>query len=82
MAEDATAELPTIVVEAKILAQPFQGASPVPQTVGLMRNPLRLRLRTEHFLTLPGGIGRAVLSKMRILLTASVSAGEQESGVG
>jgi hypothetical protein len=31
--EDATVEPPTIVIEAKIFAQPFQGASSVPQTV-------------------------------------------------
>jgi hypothetical protein len=33
MPEDATVEPPTIVKEAKIFAQPFQGVSPVPQTV-------------------------------------------------
>jgi len=33
MPEDATVEPPTIVIEAKIFAQPFQGVSPVPRTV-------------------------------------------------
>jgi hypothetical protein len=33
MPEDATVEPPTIGIEAKIFAQPFQGVSPVPQTV-------------------------------------------------
>ena len=33
MPEDATVEPPTIVMEAKIFAQPFQGAPSVPQTV-------------------------------------------------
>ena len=30
--EDATVEPPTIAIEAKIFAQPFQGVSTVPQT--------------------------------------------------
>ena len=80
-AEDATVEPPRNVIEAKVFAQPFQGVSPLPRTVGLVRKPLRLRLPREPFLTPPAGVGRAVLSKMRILLTASVSAGEQESGI-
>jgi hypothetical protein len=33
MPEDATVEPPTISIEAKIFAQPFQGVSPVPQAV-------------------------------------------------
>jgi hypothetical protein len=33
MPEDTTVESPTIAREAKIFAQPFQGVSPVPQTV-------------------------------------------------
>jgi hypothetical protein len=33
MPEDTTVESPAIAREAKIFAQPFQGVSPVPQTV-------------------------------------------------
>ena len=33
MPEDATVEPPTIGIEAKIFAQPFQGVSPVPETI-------------------------------------------------
>ena len=83
MAEDATVEPPTIVIEAKIFAQPFQGVSPVPQTVGFGEESVAAEASPrEHFLTPPCGIGRTVLSKMRILLTASVSAGVRKSGVG
>jgi hypothetical protein len=50
MPEGATVEPPTIVIEAKISAQLFQGVSPVPQTVRFGEESLRIRLPPEgHF---------------------------------
>ena len=80
--EDATVEPPATVTEAKVFAQSFQGVSPVPRTVRFCEEPLRLRLPREPFLAPPLRIGLTVLSKMRVLLTASVSLGERRSDIG
>jgi len=82
MPEDATVEPQTIVIDAKIFAQPFQGVSPVPQTVRFGEKSVAAEASSRAFLAPPFGIGRTVLSKMRILLTVSVSASERKSDVG
>jgi hypothetical protein len=74
MPNDVTVEPSTIVMEAKIFAQPFQGVSPVPQIVRFSQESTAAKASLA-FLAPPFGIGRTVLSKMRILVTASVSAG-------
>jgi hypothetical protein len=50
MPEGATVEPPTIVIEAKIFAQPFQGVSPVPRTVRVGEESVAAEASSdEHF---------------------------------
>jgi hypothetical protein len=79
MPEDAT---PTIVIEAKIFAQPLQGVSPIPQTVRFGEESVAAEASPGAFLAPRFGSGRTVLSKVRILLTASFSAGAGRTDVG
>jgi hypothetical protein len=81
MPEDAAVELATIVVEAKIFAQPFQRVSPIQRTARFGEDPLRLRFFQSAVLAPLFGVGRTVLSKMRNLQTASVFAGVRRSDV-